>query len=650
MSPESSRLALPDAAQHVRHRRFLLAAGTYAVCAPLVLLAHAVGLLDLGGALACVGAMVAVNLALWLAFRLGLNLRFADPSLTHLQVIAALAILMGFVFALDRDRSIALMMFPVVLLFGTFRFGTRDFLGATALALTGYALVIGLLVALKPARIDVALELYHWFLMACVLPCVAVIGGSVSGLRKRLRRTNDDLAAALHTIQAIATQDGLTGLPNHALFNESVAHAINLAARRATRLALLFIDLDRFKVVNDTLGHGVGDDALRETARRLRGCVRDSDLIARLGGDEFVVMIEDCVDDASVTVLARRILQALDPPMFIAGHEFNLAASIGVCTYPEAGADAAALLRAADSAMYRAKQHGGNASWLYSPRDNAGDVARLGLETGLRHALERGELRVHYQPKVRVRDGAIAGVEALLRWQHPELGLLAPHRFIDIAEASGLIVPIGAWTLRAACTAARRWHERGMALPVAVNLSARQLYDAALIDVLDAALKASGLPAAMLELEITESMVMQSPEQSAGLMATLRARGMRVTIDDFGTGYSSLAYLKRFSIDTLKLDRAFVRDLPHDINDVAITRAVIAMAHTLRVNVVAEGVERKAQLDLLAAEGCDEYQGYLCQPPLSEDALARFLARHPQGLATPALPAAARPQIVASSA
>jgi EAL domain-containing protein (putative c-di-GMP-specific phosphodiesterase class I) len=256
---------------------------------------------------------------------------------------------------------------------------------------------------------------------------------------------------------------------------------------------------------------------------------------------------------------------------------------------------------------------------------------------------------VHYQPKVRIRDGAIAGVEALLRWQHPQLGLLAPHRFIDIAEASGLIVPIGAWTLRAACATARRWHDAGVLLPVAVNLSARHLYDAALIEVLDAALAESGLPAAMLELEITESMVMQGPEQSAALMARLRARGMRVTIDDFGTGYSSLAYLKRLPIDTLKLDRAFVRDLPHDINDVGITRAVIAMAHTLRVNVVAEGVERTAQLELLAAEGCDEYQGYLCQRPLSEDALASFLARHPHGCAEPACPAQARPAALASA-
>jgi diguanylate cyclase (GGDEF)-like protein len=361
MSPPSVRPAAPGTAQRVRQRRFLLAAGTYAVCVPLVLLAHAVGLVGWAAALASIGAMAAVNLAGWLAFRLSFNLRFADPSLTWLQVVAALLVLMGVAYALDRDRAIALTLYPVVLLFGTFRFGTRDFLAAAALALAGYAAVIGLLAAFEPERIELPLELYHWFVMACVLPCVAVIGGNVSALRKRLRRTNDDLASALHTIQEIATQDPLTGLPNRALFNESVAHAINLAHRHGTRQALLFIDLDRFKVVNDTLGHGAGDEALRETARRLRACVRDSDLAARLGGDEFVVMVEDCGDDGALTALARRMLEALDRPMFVGGHEFGLAASIGVCTFPDAGADAAALLRAADSAMYRAKQQGGSA-------------------------------------------------------------------------------------------------------------------------------------------------------------------------------------------------------------------------------------------------------------------------------------------------
>lgn len=520
MAP-TTPLTDPAARQAVRMRRFLLAVATYAVCLPLLLLAHALGLVALAPTLVTIGAIIAVNVVLYVLFH--------------------------------TDQ------------------------------------------------------------------------GEISELRQRLHRSNEDLGSALATIERLATHDALTGLPNRAVFTEHLRRTLARAERHGWPVALFCMDLDRFKNINDTLGHPVGDRALQEVAQRLGACVRGSDMAARLGGDEFVLLVEEYGDAESLVEIAERILATIYQPMVIDGKELNVSVSVGVCTYPADAGDSEALLSNADIAMYRAKEQGRNNFGFYSPRINSHSVEKLALETGLRYAVERDELRVHYQPKLDVASGRIVGVEALLRWQHPKLGLLRPDRFIPLAEETGLIVPIGLWTLRVACAAARSWRDQGMPLQVAVNLSARQFHFGRLLDDVADALRVSGLDAGALELEITESTVMQNPEQAVILMDGLRRLGVRMAMDDFGTGYSSIGHLKRFPVDSLKLDRTFVRDLPNDADDVAITRAVIAMAHALDITVIAEGVERREQLDLLAREGCDQFQGYLCQPPLDEAELIRFV-------------------------
>jgi diguanylate cyclase (GGDEF)-like protein len=430
----------------------------------------------------------------------------------------------------------------------------------------------------------------------------------------------------------MAAHDTLTALPNRALFNETLIHAIGQAARHKRSLALFFMDMDRFKNINDTLGHGVGDRVLQEAARRLTAAVRTSDLVARLGGDEFVLLVEDFRDSADLAEIAAKILASFEQTFIVDGRELALSASIGICGYPADGEDAPTLLSNADIAMYRAKEQGRNRHCFYAAELNKLSQERLALEAALKHALERSEIEVFYQPKIDFGNGRVTGVEALIRWRHPTLGLLLPDKFIGIAEETGLIIPIGYWTLRRVCERARKWQEQGFNMPIAVNLSASQFHEPELVQQLAAVLSATGVSSQTLELEITESMVMRDPDRAAGVMEGLSAMGVRISIDDFGTGHSSLGYLKRFPIDRLKVDRSFVRDLPHNGDDVAITRAVIAMAHSLKMTVVAEGVEHQQQFDLLRAEGCDEFQGYFCRPPLTEEDLLRFLyeerARH----------------------
>jgi diguanylate cyclase (GGDEF)-like protein len=609
----------------VRLRRFLLAVATYAVCVPLLLLAHVLGLAALAPVLATIGAIVALNVVLYVLLRTELNLRLADPSLTWPQIFGATAIVMCALFVLDRERGIALILCPILLTFGMFRFTRRQFMSAAALVLAGYALVIALLLAVKPDTVNLQVELFRWAVLAGVLPCFSVAGGKISELRQRLHRSNEDLGSALATIERLATHDTLTGLPNRAVFTDNLTRSLARAERHAWPVALFCMDLDRFKNINDTLGHAMGDRALQEVARRLAGCVRGSDMAARLGGDEFVLLVEEYGDAETLVEIAERILATIYQPMVVDGKELNVSVSVGVCTYPADAGDAQTLLSNADIAMYRAKEQGRNSFGFYSPRINSHSVEKLALETGLRYAAERAELRVQYQPKIDVANGRIVGVEALLRWQHPKLGLLRPDRFIPLAEETGLIVPIGLWTLRAACTAARSWRDQGLPMQVAVNLSARQFHFGHLLRDVAGVLEATGLDAGALELEITESTVMQNPEQAVVLMDGLRRLGVRLAMDDFGIGYSSIGHLKRFPVDSLKLDRTFVRDLPRDSDDVAITRAIIAMAHALDISVVAEGVERREQLDLLRSEGCDQFQGYLCRAPLEEAELIRFV-------------------------
>ena len=610
----------------VRLRRFFLASAAYAVCVPLLGIAHLLGLTPLKVVLEIGAAMITANLAIYVLFVTRANERFEDPSLTWLQVLTATLVLMYAVYHFDRERGLALMMCLVVLAFGTFRFTTREFFTAAGVVLAGYAAVINILMWTKPDRIDVWLEAFRWLTVAFVLPCFAMVGGRLSDLRQRLRRTNDELSSALSTIQRMATHDTLTGLPNRALFNETLAHAIARAQRTDRRLAIFFMDMDRFKNINDTLGHGVGDKVLQEAARRLAGSVRASDLIARLGGDEFVLLVEEFAETTDLADIAGKVIASFEPTFTVEGQELALAASLGICTFPEDGQDAQELLSNADIAMYRAKEQGRNRFCFYAAELNQLSQERLSLEAGLRHALERGEIEIHYQPKIDFRSGRVTGVEALIRWRHPTLGLLMPDRFISVAEEIGEIVPIGYWTLRQVCERARRWHESGMHLSVAVNLSAGQFHQAELVSELATIIKSTGIAPNALELEITESMVMKDPERAVRIMEALRGMGVRLAIDDFGIGHSSLGYLKRFPINQLKVDRTFVRDLPHNGDDVAITRAVIAMAHSLKMSVVAEGVEHQQQFDLLRAEGCDEFQGFYCRPPLEEAELMRFLA------------------------
>src|SRR5262245_7290515 len=419
-------------------------------------------------------------------------------------------------------------------------------------------------------------------------------------------------------LRVVSTHDSLTALPNRTLLHERLSHALARAQRHGRQLALLFVGLDRFKTVNDTLGHEAGDTLLQVTALRLHDCLRETDTMARQGGDEFVVLMDELTDREPITRVSQRILDAVGQPFVIDGQEIHITASIGISVYPE---DGRTLLRNADIAMERAKDKGKNNYQFYSTQMDNYSVERLSLESGLRRALEREEFTLHYQPKVNIATGLITGMEALLRWQHPELGSVAPGRFIPIAEETGLIQPIGAWVLKTACIQNRAWQRQGvLRFPVAVNLSSRQFAGETLLDDVKAALDASGLAAADLELEITESMVMNSPEQAVIQLRQLKELGVHVAIDDFGTGYSSLAYLKRFPIDSVKVDRSFVEDIPENVDSMAIAQAVIAMAHSLRLKVVAEGVESEAQLGFLCGEGCDEIQGYyFCEArPASE--------------------------------
>lgn len=612
--------------QSIRMKRFLLAATVYAITLPLLYFAYVIRLIAVRSALITFAAIVAVNVITYILFRTELNRRFRDPSLTWFQTAAASTILLYVVYSFDRDRNLALFMCLVVFLFGAFRFTIREFILATLLFLAGYAVIINLLMHLKPTTVNVQLEWFQWAALACVLPCFAMIGGRLSEIRQNLRQTNKELSSALVTIQQLATHDSLTNLPNRAMFTESLRHALLQGQRYGRQLAIFFMDLDRLKNINDTLGHDSGDFVLKEVAVRLTRTVRTSDIVARLEGDQFVLLIEEYANESFLSEMSQNLLQAISQPIVIEGHELALTMSIGICTFPEEGGDAQTLLTNADIAMYRAKGNGGSSACFYDAEMNLNSLARLNLEVGLRHALERNELRVFYQPKIDVAGGHLTGVEALIRWQHPELGLLSPDKFISLAEETGLIVPIGLWVLHTACERLSFWDKNGMGrFSVAVNLSARQFRQERLVPELRKILEATDADPELLELEITESMVMQNPEKAAIQMDALRGMGVRLSIDDFGTGYSSLAYLKRFPINSLKIDRAFIRDLPHDLDDLAITRAIIAMAHSLRLNVIAEGVEDQRQLDLLVIEGCDEYQGYLCRPPMTEDDLVRFI-------------------------
>jgi diguanylate cyclase (GGDEF)-like protein/PAS domain S-box-containing protein len=427
-------------------------------------------------------------------------------------------------------------------------------------------------------------------------------------------------------LKYLADYDQLTALPNRSLFNQRLQRALAHAQRFNKALAVLFIDLDRFKNINDTLGHGAGDKVLQSVATRLMGCVRETDVVARLGGDEFVVLLEQAADARQASAVGQKLISAIAQSFPLEGREYHVTASIGISTYPTDGEDGATLLKNADIAMYRAKEQGKNNVQFYAPAMNSHSVERLSLESGLRSALQREEFLLHYQPKVDIASGRITGMEALVRWKRPESGMVSPAEFIPLAEETGLIVSIGEWVLKAACTYNHKWQRQGPApLKVAVNLSARQFAQASLVRDVARILDVTGLRPEGLDLEITESMVMGNPEQAIQTLRQLKSMGLSISIDDFGTGYSSLGYLKRFPIDHIKIDRSFIKDIPEDNDDATITRTIIAMAHNLRLKVIAEGVETEAQLNFLREHRCDEMQGYYFSRPLAAEDFAALL-------------------------
>ena len=452
--------------------------------------------------------------------------------------------------------------------------------------------------------------------------------GTFHGYRGVTREITAQKVAEAH-VQHMATHDGLTGLPNRVMFGHLLELAIPTAKRYDRQFAVLCLDLDRFKLINDTLGHNAGDQLLQEAAQRFREVLRESDVVARLGGDEFAVLLPEVRDAEQAFMVARKLLSATLKPFLLADQECRVTASIGAALFPAHGSDGHVLLKHADVAMYHAKDQGRNNFQLYHDQLTASSLERLALETNLRRAVEREELTLHYQAKLDLRHGHISGVEALLRWQNDALGNVPPSTFIPIAEETGLIVPIGKWVLRTACAQAVAWQRAGLPpVPIAVNMSARQFNDDGLLDDLRTILAETGLAPQMLELELTEGMIIQNVGRAVALLAEIKKLGLRLAIDDFGTGYSSLGQLKNFPVDTLKVDRSFVRDLATNRDDQAITTAIIAMGRTLSLTVVAEGVETPEQEEFLRQHACDEMQGYYFSRPVDATAFAALLASH----------------------
>lgn len=432
-------------------------------------------------------------------------------------------------------------------------------------------------------------------------------------------------------IKRLAYYDTLTELPNRLLLVDRLRQAIVLAERDKSSVALLFLDLDHFKRINDTLGHAYGDRLLKIAADRILSCLRSTDTVARLGGDEFVVVLQMVADPENVVRVAGKILETLKLPVNFEDHEIYTSTSIGIALYPNDGMSVDELLKNADLAMYQAKESGRNNYQFFSHDMNEKAIHRQRIETNLRHAIAHHEFFLEYQPQLDIRTRAIIGFEALVRWNHPEIGIIPPNDFIHIAEETGLILPLGDWILHTACQQAKIWLDQGNQwLRIAVNISARQFNQENFVSKVVEILRQTELPAENLELELTESVIMAHADRNVMALKELKSIGIRLAIDDFGTGYSSLSYLKHFPIDRLKIDRSFVQDIITDSDDAAIAKAIIVMAHSLKLNVVAEGVEQQDQLDFLHSHNCDELQGFLLSRPLSVTAVTDFLAKHPK--------------------
>ena len=436
----------------------------------------------------------------------------------------------------------------------------------------------------------------------------------------------EDLSVAAERAEYLAYYDSLTTLPNRSMFSKLLNQAIRLARRDGKQLAVLFVDLDRFKYINDTLGHEAGDLLLQEVGKRLQACLRESDTVARLGGDEFVVLLPDLRDAADVEVVAHKILAATGAPFVALGQEFRVTASVGVSTYPKDGDDEQSLMKNADIAMYQAKEDGKNHFQFYSAQMNTNSFERLALESSLRRALDHGEFELHYQPRIDARKGGIVGMEALLRWQHPELGMVAPTKFIPVAEETGLIVSIGKWVLKTACAQNVAWQKMGLPhLNMAVNLSRRQFSDEGLLRDVTSILEETGMSADHLELEITESTLMHDVDKAIRTLKAFSDMGVRLAIDNFGTGYSSLSTLTQFPIDTIKIDGSLIHDLSNQTQNGGIAEAIITMGRNLSLTVVAECVETKAQADFLREHACDEFQGFYFSKAVTAGRFAELL-------------------------
>jgi diguanylate cyclase (GGDEF)-like protein/PAS domain S-box-containing protein len=449
--------------------------------------------------------------------------------------------------------------------------------------------------------------------------------GTITGVIAHIRDLTERKRAE-QQIEYQAYHDSLTGMANRRLFQEHLSLAVALAQRKNGLLAVLFLDLDHFKIVNDSLGHTIGDALLRVIAMRLKTHVREGDVIARVGGDEFTVVLQDLKKKEDIPAIAHKILKAIAEPIDVDGHRLYVTTSIGIAVYPDDGQDSETLLKNADNAMYRAKSEGRNTYQMSTEEMSRSMHERLTLESGLHQALERNEFDVYYQPQVDVPTMKIVGMEALLRWRHPERGLMTPGSFMSVAEERGIIVPIGDWVLRTACKQAKSFRDAGLpSFRVAVNLSARQFREQTMVDSIESALKQSGLDPHLLELEITESVAMENVDLTVKQLSRLRRTGITIAIDDFGMGHSSLSYLKRFPIDALKIDRNFVEDLPERAEDAAIVRSVIELAQGLNLRVVAEGVETKPQLDFLKEQNCREVQGFYFGFPVPPQEFQKML-------------------------
>ncbi len=489
--------------------------------------------------------------------------------------------------------------------------------------------VVGLSRAEQLARTDADARTYVWRAAAASLGLILVVAAlgrlSLQLALSRKRAVQEQVEHAKQ-VEYLAYHDGLTGLPNRSLFSKLLQQGILQARRHDRQLAVLFLDLDRFKHINDTLGHEAGDQLLQEVATRLRACVRESDTAARLGGDEFVVMLPELAEATYAGAVAQKMISMLARPFVLLGQEFRVTGSVGIATHPQDGADEQTLTKNADIAMYKAKEMGKNNYQFYSEEMNSESLERLTLESSLRRALEHHEFVLFYQAKRDLASGLVTGMEALLRWQHPDLGMVPPMKFLPVAEQSGLIASIGKWVLRTACAQNVAWQRAGMpALSMAVNLSALQFFDAHLVDDVTSILAATGMDPKLLELEITEGMLMQDVARTLRILTALKKIGVRIAVDDFGIGYTTLTSLQQFPLDTIKIDRTFIRDVANVAEDKALTEAIIAMGKSLSVTVVAQGVETKAQVDFLREHACDELQGFYFNRPVAASEFADVL-------------------------